>query len=45
MIKKVSHSIDSEILKAFNKKAKENAINMSKWVQMKMEEYIKEDKK
>jgi len=44
MIKKVSHSIDSEVLKAFNKKAKENAINMSKWVEMKMKEFIEENK-
>ena len=40
MIKKVSHSIEKEILEAFNKKAKENALNKSKWVQMKMQEYI-----
>jgi hypothetical protein len=45
MIKKVSHSIDEKVLAEFNKKAKENAINMSKWVEMKMKEFIEEVKK
>jgi len=45
MIKKVSHSIDIDVLKAFNKKAKENSINKSKWIENKMIEYLKEDNK
>ena len=38
-------NIEDKVLVLFNKKAKENAINKSQWIQLKMEEFIEEVKK
>ena len=39
---KANYTIDGELKKNFDKVAKENALNKSQWLQIKMEEYIKE---
>lgn len=43
--KPVSYKITDTVLEAFNKKAKENALNKSQWINNKMEEYVDEQKK
>ena len=39
-----SYKIDINVLEDFNKKAKENAINKSQWLENKMAEYLKDNK-
>ena len=42
---KANYTIDEKIKKEFDKVAKENALNRSQWLQIKMNEYIEEVKK
>jgi len=37
--------VSEDILEAFNKKAKEKAINKSQWIENKMKEYIENEQK
>lgn len=40
--KSAAYMIDKEVLEQFNKKAKEKAINKSRWIENKMKEYVEE---
>ena len=40
--KSVTYKIDPIVLINFNTKAKDNAINKSQWIEIKMKEYLKE---
>jgi len=42
---KANYTIDDELKKEFDKLAKENALNRSQWLQIKMREYIDSFKK
>ena len=39
-----SFKIDITVLEIFNKRAKENAINKSQWIENKMAEYLRDNK-
>jgi hypothetical protein len=43
MKKSAAYIIEKEVLEKFNKKARENAINKSQWVENKMKEFIKRE--
>ena len=45
MRKPVAYKVDENVLKEFNKKAKEKAINKSQWLENMMKKFIKEDNK
>lgn len=40
--KSAAYLVDKEVLEQFNKIAKENALNKSKWIENKMKEYVTE---
>ena len=40
--KAVGYKVEDTILEEFNKKAKENALNKSQWLENKMKEFIQE---
>ena len=42
--KPVSYKVDEEVLTKFNKLSKENALNRSLWLQIKMKEYTDKNK-
>ena len=42
---KANYTVDKELKEEFDKLAKENALSRSQWLQIKMNEYIKEVKK
>jgi len=43
--KPVAYKVDEDVLKEFNEKAKEKAINKSQWLENRMKEFIKEANK
>ena len=45
MVKRVTYSVDEDTLKKFNDVADEKTVNRSKWLEKKMEEFIKEGSK
>jgi hypothetical protein len=46
MVKKpVGYKVEDTVLEDFNKKAKDNALNKSQWLENKMKEYLKEGAK
>jgi len=42
---KANYTIDDKLKKEFDKVAKDNALNRSQWLQIKMNEYIEKNKK
>ena len=40
--KPVGYKVDEEVLKKFNEKSKQKAINKSQWLENKMKEFIEE---
>ena len=42
--KPAGYKVDDKVLEAFNKKAKENALNNSQWLENKMKEYVEKEK-
>jgi metal-responsive CopG/Arc/MetJ family transcriptional regulator len=43
--KNTSFSINKEVLQEFNKTTVERCVNRSKWIELKMKEFIEENKK